>query len=494
MSEPAGIFIGKGDVPVSLDLKFVNRHGLIAGATGTGKTVTLQVLIEGLSAAGVPVFATDVKGDLSGIALPGVEKPAFAERAREVGLDPYVLEPHPVVFWDVFGKQGHKIRATVAEMGPQLVSRMLELDFINSDAKQGAIDVAFRIAEDEGLVMLDLDDLRAVLVRTAEKSSDFGIRYGFVGSATVGTIQRDLLSIENQGGRAFFGEPSLDVLDFAATDTDGRGTINILAADELINSPRVYATFMLWMLTELFERLPEVGDLDKPKLVLFFDEAHLLFDEAPKALIDKITRTVRLIRSKGVGVYFVTQNASDVPAAILGQLGNRIQHALRAYTPNEFRVVRAAAASFRPNPAFKTEEAITQLGTGEALVSTLQGDGVPSMVERVMIRPPSGRVGALSFEERKAIVKSSPLMGKYEAAVSRESAFATLEPKPKPEVPKQKFPKPPEVSEERNGDHGWIDEIIGGCSRSKQMTPPIPATRPIVDMSFFRKFFSILSS
>ena len=328
MVDPAGIFIGKGENPVSLALALANRHGLIAGATGTGKTVTLQILAEGLSAAGVPVFAADVKGDLSGIALAGTEKPFLTERAHKIGLAPYVLEPHPAIFWDVFGKQGHPVRATVSEMGPLLLARLLDLN----DVQEGVLNIAFRVADDEGLLLLDLKDLRAILAFLAENADQVKARYGNVSPNTVGAIQRGLLVLENQGGDAFFGEPALDLLDFMTTDAAGRGAINILAADSLMSNPRVYATFLLWMMSELFERLPEAGDLDKPKLVFFFDEAHLLFNDAPKALLEKITQVVRLIRSKGVGIYFITQNPQDVPEIVLSQLGNRIQHALRAYT------------------------------------------------------------------------------------------------------------------------------------------------------------------
>lgn len=460
MSDLSGIFIGKGDNPVELALSLANRHGLIAGATGTGKTVTLQILAEGFSAAGVPVFAADVKGDLSGIALAGTEKPFLTERAAKIGLDPYVFEPHPTIFWDVFGKQGHPIRATVSEMGPLLLARLLDLN----DVQEGVLNIAFRVADDEGLLLLDLKDLRAMLAFLSEHADDVKARYGNVSPTSVGAIQRQLLVLENQGGDAFFGEPALTLADFMMTDAQGRGAINVLAADQLMANPRVYATFLLWMLSELFESLPEAGDLDKPKLVFFFDEAHLLFNDAPKALLEKITQVVRLIRSKGVGVYFITQNPQDVPEIVLSQLGNRIQHALRAYTPKEQKAVRVAAESFRANPNFKTEDAITEMGTGEALVSTLQKGGVPSMVERTLIRPPSGRMGPLSEDERKQLVTGSPLAGKYETVLDRESAYEVLNGQRQVEAPAA--PKP----QTRSGGIDW-------GARPVPPPMPVPETR-----------------
>jgi DNA helicase HerA-like ATPase len=453
-----GIFIGRGEAPVELALSLANRHGLIAGATGTGKTVTLQILAEGLSAAGVPVFAADVKGDLSGIALAGAEKPFLSERAQKIGLDPYVLEPHPVIYWDVFGKQGHPIRSTVSEMGPLLLARMLDLN----DVQEGVLNIAFRVADEEGLLLLDLKDLRAILQFLAEHADQVGARYGNVAPASVGAIQRGLLVLENQGGDAFFGEPALDLADFMKTDAQGRGAINILAADALMSNPRVYATFLLWMMSELFEALPEVGDLEKPKLVFFFDEAHLLFNDAPKGLMEKVTQVVRLIRSKGVGVYFITQNPQDVPEIVLSQLGNRIQHALRAYTPREQKAVRVAADSFRANPAFKTEDAITQLATGEALVSMLQKGGAPSIVERALIRPPSGRMGPVSLEERTKIVDASPLKGKYETVLDRESAYEVLSGQRQVEA------APPAKAQTKAGGIDW-------GARPTPIPSPIPA-------------------
>ena len=417
-----GIVVGKSTKFEVLDLHFGNRHGLVTGATGTGKTVTLQVLAEGFAANGVPVFAADIKGDLSGISQAGEPKPAFVERAQGMGLA-YQPDEFPVVFWDVFGKQGHPIRATMSEMGPLLLSRLLQLN----DTQEGVLNIAFRVADEQGLTLLDLKDLRAILGLIAENAAELQKVYGNVSAATVGTIQRALLVLENQGANSFFGEPALDIKDFMRTDRAGRGTISILAADKLIENPRLYATFLLWLLSELFEELPEVGDVDKPKLVFFFDEAHLLFNDAPKALLEKIEQVVRLIRSKGVGVYFVTQNPLDVPETVLAQLSNRVQHALRAFTPRDQKAVRAAAETFRPNPKLDTVEAITQLGKGEALVSFLDGNGTPSMVERTMIRPPSARLGVISDAERKAVLAASPVKGKYDTPVDSESAYEMLQ-------------------------------------------------------------------
>ena len=459
MGDHTGIFIGKGEEAVLLNPALANRHGLIAGATGTGKTVTLQILAEGFSAIGVPVFAADVKGDLSGVALAGTEKSFLTERAARIGLDPYVFEPHPVIFWDVFGKQGHPIRSTVSEMGPLLLSRLLDLN----DVQEGVLNVAFRVADDEGLLLLDLKDLRAILTFLSDNADAVKARYGNVAPSTVGTIQRNLLVLENQGGDAFFGEPALDLHDFMATDASGRGAINILAADQLMNNPRTYATFLLWMMSELFEALPEAGDLDKPKLVFFFDEAHLLFTGAPKALLEKVTQVVRLIRSKGVGIYFITQNPQDVPEIVLSQLGNRIQHALRAYTPREQKAVRVAAESFRPNPAFKTEDAITQLGTGEALVSTLEKGGVPSVVERTLVRPPAGRMGPLSTAERAEVLAASPFTGKYDEVLDRESAYEVLNGQREVETP------PPSRPQTRSGGIDW---------GARPAPAPLPAPAP----------------
>ncbi|MFD2182052.1 helicase HerA-like domain-containing protein [Rhodoplanes azumiensis] len=418
LDQDGKILVGKGEKPEYLTLALGNRHGLITGATGTGKTVTLQVLAEGFSRAGVPVFAADIKGDLSGVAAKGEPKPAFVERAKQMGFD-YVPDQFPVVFWDLFGEQGHPIRATVHDLGPLLLARMLDLN----DVQEGVINIAFKVmdeadgtADGEAQDLVDLANLRELLAFLGKNAKDIGNRYGNVAPATIGAVQRQLLVIENQGGEKFFGLPELDLSDFMAVDAQGRGRINILAADKLMQSPRLYATFLLWLIAELFERLPEVGDLDKPKLVFFFDEAHLLFNEAPKALLDRIEQVVRLIRSKGVGIYFVTQNPLDVPDTVLAQLGNRVQHALRAFTPRDQKAVRAAAETFRPNPKLDTAAAITELGKGEALVSFLEGNGTPSMVERALIRPPAARIGPLTPQERQALLASSPLRGRYDRA------------------------------------------------------------------------------
>jgi DNA helicase HerA-like ATPase len=430
------IFVGKGEEPAWLTLALANRHGLVTGATGTGKTVSLQVMAEGFARAGVPVFAADIKGDLSGISEVGEAKDFIVKRAADIGLS-WQADQFSTVFWDVFGEQGHPVRATVTEMGPLLLSRMLDLN----DVQEGVLNVAFRVADDKGLALIDMKDLRALLdaiVPEAGKGADGDsdplaeIRkaaqaFGNVTRATVGTIQRQLLVLENQGGTKFFGEPALALNDFMRTDRDGRGMINILVADKLMQSPRLYATFLLWMLSELFEQLPEVGDPPKPKLVFFFDEAHLLFNDAPKALMDKIEQVVRLIRSKGIGVYFVTQNPIDVPDRVLGQLGNRVQHALRAYTPRDQKAVAAAAQTFRPNPKLDTAKVIMELGKGEALVSFLEGNGVPAMVERALIRPPSARIGPITAEERKAMMDASPYKGKYDTAIDAESAYEILQ-------------------------------------------------------------------
>jgi len=407
------IFVGKGTTPQYLTLVLANRHGLVAGATGTGKTVTLQVLAEELSREGVSVFAADIKGDLSGIAAPGEVKEALVARAKSMELD-YEPDEFPVVFWDLFGEQGHPVRATMSEMGPLLLSRLMDLN----DVQEGVLNIAFRVADQEGLLLLDMKDLRAILAHIAEQAAELTTQYGNVSKATIGTIQRQLLVLENQGGEKFFGEPALALKDFFHTDRDGRGTINILVADKLMENTRLYATFLLWLLSELFQELPEVGDLDKPKLCFFFDEAHLLFTDAPKALLDKIEQVVRLIRSRGVGVYFVTQNPLDVPDKVLGQLGNRVQHALRAFTPRDQKAVKAAAETFRQNPALDTAQVIMELGKGEALVSFLEGNGTPSLVERALVRPPSARVGPTTPEERKAIIAASPYRGAAMAGIT----------------------------------------------------------------------------
>ncbi|EKS28735.1 helicase HerA-like domain-containing protein [Afipia felis] len=428
------LFIGKGDQPAFLTLSLANRHGLVTGATGTGKTVTLQVMAEGFARAGVPVFAADIKGDLSGIAEVGQPNDFILNRAKGMGLT-FQPDQFSTIFWDVFGEQGHPVRATVLEMGPLLLSRMLDLN----DVQEGVLNVAFRLADENHLPLMDMKDLRALLdamipvpAKAGEDDPLASLRaaaqsFGNVTKATIGTIQRQLLVLENQGADKFFGEPALVLKDFMRTDSDGRGMINILAADRLMQSPKLYATFLLWMLSELFEELPEVGDLPKPKLVFFFDEAHLLFNDAPKSLMDKIEQVVRLIRSKGVGVYFVTQNPIDVPDKVLSQLGNRVQHALRAFTPRDQKAVAAAAQTFRPNPALNTAQVITELGKGEALVSFLEGNGTPAMVERILVRPPSARIGPVTPEERKAIIAASPVKGKYDTTIDSESAYEMLQ-------------------------------------------------------------------
>ncbi|MCB1866678.1 MAG: DUF853 family protein [Chromatiales bacterium] len=422
-TEAAEIYLGAaGTEPQRLLAALANRHGLIAGATGTGKTVSLQVLAEGFSALGVPVFMADVKGDLAGISQAGSTHPKLEERARVIGLEDYRYQSFPTVFWDLYGEQGHPVRTTVSEMGPLLLARLLELN----ETQEGVLNIAFRVADDEGLLLLDLNDLRAMLGFLSDHAKDIQVRYGTVAAASVGAIQRRLLVLEQQGADHFFSEPALDLRDLMRTDFDGRGMVNVLAADKLMQSPRLYSTFLLWLLSELFEQLPEIGDPPKPRLVFFFDEAHLLFDEAPKALVDKIEQVVRLIRSKGVGVYFVTQNPLDVPDSVLAQLGNRVQHALRAFTPRDQKAVRAAAQTFRANPAFDAEQAITQLGVGEALVSTLEKKGVPSIVQRTLIRPPSGRLGPITAEERSKQIKTGPVAGRYEREVDRESAYEIL--------------------------------------------------------------------
>jgi DNA helicase HerA-like ATPase len=422
MTGDPGIFIGKGTRPVYLSPRLANRHGLIAGATGTGKTVTLQILAEEFSRRGVPVFLADVKGDLSGISQPGVENPALLQRARAIGLTDYRSEAFPVQYWDIFGRQGHRVRATVSEMGPLLFSRLLGLN----ETQEGVLYAVFKLADDQGLLLLDLKDLRALLAFAGEHARELTLEYGNITRASVGAIQRRLLILEEQGGEEFLGEPALDLQDFLRAGSGGYGTINILAADQLMQNPRLYATFLLWLLSELFEELPEVGDPEKPRLVFFFDEAHLLFDGVPGALVDKVEQVVRLIRSKGVGVYFVTQNPLDIPETVLGQLGNRVQHALRAFTPRDQKAVRAAAETFRANPQFDAAKAIMELGIGEALVSTLEDKGTPGMVERTLIRPPASRLGPVTPAERDATIRSSELGARYDQSTDRESAYEIL--------------------------------------------------------------------
>jgi uncharacterized protein len=475
-NEQGKIFVGKGRAPQYLTLAFGNRHGLVTGATGTGKTVTLQTMAEGFARAGVPVFAADIKGDLSGIAAPGDAKDVFTKRAKEIGLT-YEPDEFTTVFWDLFGEQGHPIRASVFEMGPLLLSRMLDLN----DVQEGIINIAYRFADDDpdltdldanGLV--DLSDLRELLTYVAKNAKEIGSRYGNVATASVGAVQRQLLVLENQGGAKFFGEPALDIHDFIKTDRDGRGVINILAADKLMENPRLYGTFLLWLLSEMFEQLPEVGDLDKPKLVFFFDEAHLLFNDAPKPLLEKIEQVVRLIRSKGVGVYFVTQNPIDVPEKVLAQLGNRVQHALRAFTPRDQKSVRAAAETFRPNPDLDTAKVITELGKGEALVSFLEGNGTPAMVDRALIAPPSARVGPVTPEERKSIIAKSPFKGRYDKTIDPQSAYEVLQQRVRDaaarpseqEIPPRRGSRdeaPPPAEPESGGlGGGMLGSVLGG--------------------------------
>ena len=425
------IFIGKDTdgVDQALLLNRANRHGLIAGATGTGKTVSLQILAEGFSKAGVPVFAADVKGDLSGLSQSGSEDHKLHDklqaRAEKIGLDDYAYGATPVVFWDLHGAQGHPVRATISEMGPMLLSRLMGL----SDAQEGIMNIAFDIAEDNDWPLVDLKDLRATLVFVGEQRKELAFKYGNITSQSVGAIMRSLLVLEREGADQFFGEPALKLSDLMRTDMNGRGIVNLLAADELINSPRLYSTFLLWLMSELFEELPEVGDPDKPVMAFFFDEAHLLFDEAPKALVEKITQVARLIRSKGVSIWFVTQNPADVPDDVLGQVGNRIQHALRGYTPSDQKAIKAAAQSFRPNPAFKTQDVIAELGVGEALVSVMDAKGRPRVVGQTLVRPPSSRLGPASAEERERVRSDSPVGATYDAAVDRKSAYEILEAK-----------------------------------------------------------------
>ncbi|PKA40633.1 helicase HerA-like C-terminal domain-containing protein [Rhizobium sullae] len=429
MLEDGKIFIGASrnpddsiNKPEYLDLKFGNRHGLVTGATGTGKTVTLQVLAEGFSRAGVPVFAADIKGDLSGIAAKGEPKDFLIKRAEQIGFADYEFDQFPVIFWDLFGEKGHRVRTTIAEMGPLLLARLMDA----SEPQEGVINIAFKIADQAGLPLLDLKDFSSLLNYMGENASELSSQFGLISKASVGSIQRALLVLEQQGAEHFFGEPALKISDIMRTGNNGYGQISVLAADKLMMNPRLYATFLLWLLSELFEELPEIGDPDKPKLVFFFDEAHLLFNDAPRVLTERVEQVVRLIRSKGVGVYFVTQNPLDVPETVLAQLGNRVQHALRAYSPREQKAVRTAADTFRPNPAFDCATVITNLGTGEALVSTLETKGAPSIVERTLIRPPSGRVGPVTEVERRQVMDRSPVLGVYDEDVDRESAFEML--------------------------------------------------------------------
>ena len=423
MADELSILLGKGETHVEMLAKFANRHGMIAGATGTGKTISLQVIAEGLSSLGVSVFMADVKGDLSGISQAGSTHPKIDERLNTIGIPGFTFHDNPVIFWDLAGKAGHPIRATITDMGPALMSRLLDLN----ETQEGILNIAFRFADDEGMLMLDLKDLQSTLRFLGDNAKQFRSEYGNITSASVGAIQRRLLLLEDEGADDFFGEPELDLWDFMRTNHDGKGFINILNAQQLMLQPRLYATFLLWLLSELFEELPEVGDQEKPRFVFFFDEAHLLFKDAPGALVDKIETVVKLIRSKGVGIFFISQNPLDIPESVLGQLANRVQHALRAFTPRDQKAVRVAAQTMRANPAFKTEQVIAELGVGEALVSVLQSDGTPSIVQRVLMSPPASRIGPASETEINSLINSSPMAGRYDKPVDRDSAFELLE-------------------------------------------------------------------
>jgi uncharacterized protein len=460
---PEPILIGKCEHELYLLPALANRHGLIAGATGTGKTVTLQRLAEGFSAIGVPVFVADVKGDLSGISQAGKPAPKIAERVAQLGLDPFPYRACPVVFWDVFGAQGLPVRATVSEMGPLLMARMLNLNA----TQQGVLTAVFKIADDSGLLLLDLKDLRAMLTFAGDNAAQFKTRYGNISTASVGAIQRGLLELEHQGGEAFFGEPALDIADLMQTDPEGRGIVNVLVADKLINAPKVYGVFLLWLLSELFENLPEVGDPDKPELVFFFDEAHLLFDDVPQALQDKIEQLVRLIRSKGVGVYFVTQNPLDIPDAVLGQLGNRVQHALRAFTPRDEKAVKTAASTLRRNPKLDVERAISELAVGEALVSLLDEKGRPQVVERALIAPPGSRIGPATAQERSTTLAASPIRVHYAQSLDRESAYERLNARQPATAPKPEAQTPTEDS----GGGSLLDRLGGIFNGGKSTRP-----------------------
>jgi DNA helicase HerA-like ATPase len=481
MSEP--LYLAKaGDTYPALLPQMTNRHGLITGATGTGKTVTLQTLAERLSYIGVPVFMADVKGDLSGMGAAGTLSPKLQKRIDELGLEGYANYANSVAFWDVFGENGVPVRATISDMGPLLLARLLNLN----DTQSGVLQMVFKIADDQGLLLLDLKDLRAMVQHVGDNAAQFKTEYGNVSTASIGAIQRGLLTLEEQGGDLFFGEPMLDIADLMQVDSNGRGVINVLAAEKLVHAPALYSTFLLWLLAELFEQLPEAGDLDQPKLVFFFDEAHLLFDGAPAALTDKVEQVVRLIRSKGVGVFFVTQNPLDVPEKILGQLGNRVQHALRAFTPRDQKAVQSAAQTMRANPAFDAAEAITELGVGEALVSFLDEKGRPAIVERAFIFPPASRLGPLSAEERQAVLDASPLQATYGTTVDRESAYEILRGKPAasskpgpgaipapagpgrpaaPSAPPRPQPAPAPVEESSGGGlFGGLGDLLGGTT------------------------------
>jgi hypothetical protein len=456
------ILIGKGERTVHLLARYGNRHGLVAGATGTGKTISLMVMAEGFSRLGVPVFMADVKGDVAGLAMTGVANEKIMERVSQIGVEGYTNEASPVVFWDLYGKNGHPVRTTVSEMGPSLLGRILEIN----DTQTGMLEIAFKLADDQGLLLLDLDDLRALLTFVADNRKEISTQYGLVSTQSIAAIQRALLTLEREGGEALFGEPALELNDFMRTDLSGKGIISILSADQLILKPRLYSSFLLWLLSELFENLPEVGDLDKPKLVFFFDEAHLLFDDAPSALRQRVEQVVRIIRSKGVGVYFCSQFPDDVPNEILGQLGNRIQHALRAYTPRDQKAVQRAAETFVANPKLDVAEVISQLAVGEALVSTLQEKGVPMPVERTIICPPRCRMGAITPEERSMVRSRSPISGKYDSPVNRESAYEILS----KQVKEKEVAEPKEPEAEKPSEGGsMLGDLIWGTKRRQGM-------------------------
>ncbi len=468
MSEPL-VIAKSGELELALLPALANRHGLVTGATGTGKTVTLQVLAERFSSIGVPVFLADVKGDLAGLGAAGSLTPKLKARLDSLGLAAPEPAAFPAVFWDVFGEAGHPVRATVSDMGPLLLGRLLNLN----ETQAGVLQLVFRIADDNGLLLLDLKDLRAMVQHVGDNARQFTTEYGNVTAASVGAIQRSLLVLEAQGGEKFFGEPMLDIADLMQTDERGRGVVNILAAEKLLNAPRLYATFLLWLLAELFEKLPEAGDLDKPKLVFFFDEAHLLFNEAPPALLEKIEQVVRLIRSKGVGVYFITQNPLDVPETVLGQLGNRVQHALRAFTPRDQKAVKTAAQTLRQNPKIDTEAAITEMGVGEALVSFLDEKGRPNVVERAFVLPPASRIGPLTAEERNAMIRRSLLFGHYEQAVDRESAYEKLKARAAQaaeSAPPSRTPQPQSQPQQGGGILGGLGDLLGGGPRGTRQT------------------------
>ena len=452
---PEPLLVAKSGIDLHLLPQLANRHGLIAGATGTGKTVTLQRIAEGLSRIGVPVFMADVKGDLAGLSQAGEAKGKIKERIESLKLD-VAFEACPVVFWDAFGTQGHPVRTTISEMGPLLLARMLGLN----ETQAGVLTLAFKIADDNGLLLLDLKDLRALLQHVGDNAKQFTTQYGNISSASIGAIQRGLLAIDQQGGDKFFGEPALNLDDMMQTDAKGRGVVNILSADKLMSAPKLYSTLLLWLLSELFERLPEVGDPEKPKLVFFFDEAHLLFNDAPAALLEKIEQVVRLIRSKGVGVYFVTQNPLDIPDTVLGQLGNRVQHALRAFTPRDQKAVKSAATTLRANPKLDVEAVITELGVGEALVSFLDDKGRPTVVERAFVAPPGTRIGPITAQEREKLVKSSPVAGVYDKVEDRESAYEKLTQRVAAETPEAK-PAAAQPGAPAAGGGGFMDALGG---------------------------------